>query len=383
MHKGIVPYNALSNGLWIGEVPDVLKKLSFVEKLLVARVHHNCCFVKVSMASSGHPEIGPHKMISHVISFESPVAKIYDVLPPPCSDLDEVLAILFTGPNQPTEDDLKCTPLLVCHNIVMNALTWLCHKHVDYRYVKISTDNLNQYTNNSAPVEVIYQHSLTNKVPEGTSVYDISDADGTEVGAYPVVVHGIVGKQLPMTDIKTQKSLATRHFKGDNGVLAIGHAEHPQSIYNNTSLYPSMFPWLFPYGLGGIGTTVLSDAAHKKWLMMYHDKWFQVDINFPFVAFSHEQVKASTTAGFLLVKKDKFHNIANRISNLDEAVLENVSTCLSNGESVIPTSQAEKDCFQLFNDLDHVAYKVQGSLTSKKYMHNEMYSLMAAEGAPS
>ncbi len=116
---------------------------------------------------------------------------------------------------------------------------------------------------------------------------------------------------------------------------------------------------------------------------MYHDKQFQMNINFPFVAFSHEQVKASTTAGFLPVKKDKFHNIANQILNLDDAVLENISTCLSNGESVIPTSQAEKDCFQLFNDLDHVAYKAQGSLTSKKYMHNEVYSLMAAEGAPS
>ncbi|PBK90455.1 hypothetical protein ARMGADRAFT_934342, partial [Armillaria gallica] len=154
--KGIVPHTALSNGLWIGEVPDVLKKLSFVEKLLVAQVCHNCCFVKVSMASSGHPKIGPCKMISYVILFESPVAKIYDVLPSPHSDLDEVLAILFTGPNQPTEDDLKYTPLLVHHNIVINTLTWLCHNHIDYRHVKISTDNLNQYTNNSALVEVIY-----------------------------------------------------------------------------------------------------------------------------------------------------------------------------------------------------------------------------------
>ncbi len=59
---------------------------------------------------------------------------------------------------------------------------------------------------------------------------------------------------------------------------------------------------------------------------MYHNKCFQTDINFPFVAFSHEQVKSSTTAGFLLVKKDKFHHIANRILNLDERVLDEVST---------------------------------------------------------
>ncbi|KAK0432701.1 hypothetical protein EV421DRAFT_1690789, partial [Armillaria borealis] len=116
---------------------------------------------------------------------------------------------------------------------------------------------------------------------------------------------------------------------------------------------------------------------------MYHDKCFQTDIGFPFVAFSHEQIKASTTAGYLLVKKDKFHHIADRILRLDENVLDSLSAHLSSGESVKPATPAEKDCFQLFNDLDHVSYKVQESLTSKKYMRNEVYSLMAAEGAPS
>ncbi len=93
MHKGVVPHNALSSGLWLREVPEVLQKLSFVKHLLVAKVWHNCCFIKVAMASSGYPEIGLHKMVSHVISFESPVAKIYNVLPPPKADLDEVLAL--------------------------------------------------------------------------------------------------------------------------------------------------------------------------------------------------------------------------------------------------------------------------------------------------
>ncbi|KAK0435840.1 hypothetical protein EV421DRAFT_1662187, partial [Armillaria borealis] len=116
---------------------------------------------------------------------------------------------------------------------------------------------------------------------------------------------------------------------------------------------------------------------------MYHDKRFQVDVGFPFVAFSHEQIKASTTAGYLLVKKDKFRHIADRIMRLDEQVLESLSSRLGSGEAVTPVTPAEKDCFQLFNDLDHVSYKVQGSLTLKKYMWNEVYSLMAAEGAPS
>ena len=68
-----------------------------------------------------------------------------------------------------------------------------------------------------------------------------------------------------------------------------------------------MFPWLFPYGLGGIGSVSgLSDKEHKRHLFMYHDKKIQTDANFSFVAFSHEQIKASTTQSFLLAEKGKF-----------------------------------------------------------------------------
>ncbi len=156
----------------------------------------------------------------------------------------------------------------------------------------------------------------------------------------------------------------------------------PQSIYANTSLYPSMFPWLFPYSKGGISSSRLSDKAHKQWLLMYHDKWFQRDFGFPFIAFSHEQVKASTTGGFLLADKDKFFEISECIHRIDVNVLDSLSERMQNGETVSSATEAEKDCFQLINDLDHVAYRVQGSLTSKKYMRNEVYSLMAVEGVP-
>ncbi len=72
-----------------------------------------------------------------------------------------------------------------------------------------------------------------------------------------------------------------------------------------------MFPWLFPYGLGGIGSIPnLGDHEHKKHLLMYHDKRFQVDPNFPFVAFSHEQVKTATTNSFFLAEKCIFNEIS-------------------------------------------------------------------------
>ena len=48
IRNGKVPHLALAKGLWLGKVPDELKCLRFVEKLLIARVQHTCCYVKVA-----------------------------------------------------------------------------------------------------------------------------------------------------------------------------------------------------------------------------------------------------------------------------------------------------------------------------------------------
>ncbi len=368
IQEGKIPRTVLVQGLWLGEVPEVLSRLSFAERILIVKVHHNCCFVKVSLAKVGYPELGSRKMISHVISFDALVAKVYDILPLPRSEIDEVLAVLFTGPERPTEEDMKQTPLLVRHLNVLESLQRLCLNYPDYADVTISMDNLREYADNSAPVDIIYQHSLTNKAVEGTSINNNEVADGISNGSCPMVVHGLIGDELSALPLQTQKVHAARHFKANHGVLAVGHEEQPESIYNNPHLYPSMFPWLFPYSLGGIGTTDLSDAEHKKWLLMYHDKRFQTDPSFPFVTFSHKQIKSSTTGGFLLAKKDKFHEITDHIMRIDEHTLTSISERLKEGIHVVPQMDKERDCFQLLNDLDHVAYKVSGSLTSKKYM---------------
>ncbi|KAF8232128.1 hypothetical protein L208DRAFT_1032704, partial [Tricholoma matsutake] len=110
--------------------------------------------------------------------------------------LDEVLAVLFTGPCRPTEKDFKRTPLLVRRNHVARALEWLKLNHADYPDLDISYDELNRYPEDTPPVGVQYQHSLTNKVEEGTSVFDDAVDDGIEAGDCPFVVHGLTGEQL-------------------------------------------------------------------------------------------------------------------------------------------------------------------------------------------
>lgn len=90
----------------------------------------------------------------------------------------------------------------------------------------------------------------------------------------------------------------------------------------------------------------------------------------------------ATTAGYLLADKRKFHDIADRLLKLDEATLNNLVERLSY-TSVKPETEEEKACFRIIADLNHVNYKVQGSITSKKYMRNEIWSLVSYLGAPS
>ncbi|KIY62695.1 hypothetical protein CYLTODRAFT_433238 [Cylindrobasidium torrendii FP15055 ss-10] len=116
---------------------------------------------------------------------------------------------------------------------------------------------------------------------------------------------------------------------------------------------------------------------------MYHDKRFQRDKNFPFIAFSHRTVKQATSGGFLMTSKSKFPSICARMLSLDMNVLNSIIQSLQKDGFFKPETEAEKECYSILNDIDMVAGGVQGSITSKKYMRNELYSLLYSEGAPS
>ncbi|ESK93954.1 hypothetical protein Moror_12947 [Moniliophthora roreri MCA 2997] len=322
LSKGQIPKQALATGLWLGEVPEVLKNLTFVEKMLVAKVRHTSVFVCIAT--------GGRKMKANVMAFESPMPKIYNILPPPREDIEEVLAIMFTGPSAPTPEDLAHTPLL--------------------------------YNEKMPPCCVMWKEAKSNKVSESEAVNDDNDEDGIEDGC-AFTVHGITGEQLLNFTKDEITGIACRHFSSGGKVLTIGHNSQGELLWKNPSLYPKMFSWLFPYGHGGLGTTKLNDANHNKWLLMYYDKQFQEDKNFPIVAFSHQQVKAATQSGWLLADKSSFASVAERITSLNESVLQDIASQLEKGETVKPQTPEEVACFKVLGDLDRVAGKVPGAPT--------------------
>ncbi|KAF8808437.1 hypothetical protein BYT27DRAFT_7060988, partial [Phlegmacium glaucopus] len=177
------PPQSLANSFWLGAIPPVLQNLTFAEKMLISRIHHNKCLVRVS---SGHA-----KMTANVIMFSNPTVKVYHSLPP-----SEILAFVFQGPAKPTDDDIKCTPMLVRQNNVKDALEWLKLNHIDYEDLHISPENLNSYPLAGVPVDIEYLRSdanLGNKIPTAMSVHDNELEEGTTNGPCSFTVHGLTG----------------------------------------------------------------------------------------------------------------------------------------------------------------------------------------------
>jgi hypothetical protein len=107
-----------------------------------------------------------------------------------------------------------------------------------------------------------------------------------------------------------------------------------------------------------------------------------MDPNFPFVAFSHDQIKTSTTKSFLLADRQNFKEISDRLLSIDSTVLSSLASRMMKEDFVKAQNAEEDKCFKLLHDLDHIQGAIKGSNTSKKWMRNEIWSLVYHCGAP-
>ncbi|KAJ7315250.1 hypothetical protein DFH08DRAFT_715950, partial [Mycena albidolilacea] len=318
---GVTPTHSLANHLWIGEVPWQLKDLTWAEKMMIAKVRHNRCVIRVAS--------GRGKLVANAIMFATPVRKVYQTLPLARDELSEVLAFVFLGSAKPTEEDFVRTPMFLNHR--------------DYQSLEISQTNLNDLPEAGIPCTVEWKQTEdgdTNLVPEAMSVDNPGDVDeGTSSGPCSFAMK------------------ALDHLRSGGKTLGIGQAETPESTFHNLQLYPQTFPWLFPYGHGGIGHPAhkrfISEDEHKRHLLMYHDKRFQLDMYFPMVAFNDAQIKQAKTGSHLLVDRKKFQHIADRLSQIEPQVLADLAQRLEQGEHIKEKTEAEQACFDLLEDLEH------------------------------
>ncbi|KAF5320606.1 hypothetical protein D9611_013752 [Ephemerocybe angulata] len=329
-------------------------------------------------------------MISNVIAFEHPSKKIYERLPMCKDELSEVISILYTGTTPPSDDDLKRTPVLVRREKIRRALEWLKLNHKDYADLSIDYETLATYDLEGVPIGVLRSEALDgegNVLAAAKSVFETEHEQGTEDGPCPFTVHGLTAERHGNMTPTQRKVAAMQYLKSGGSSLAIGHDTSPQSIWKNPALYPQMFPWLYPYGHGGVGqdthTSSFSRVNHVKWLLMYHDKRFQVDANFIIILENHKLITQSSKGSFISMRRNNFSKVADAISKLDPGVLLTIAERLKNGGRFFPQTPEEGKCSKLMDQLDVVGSYVDGSLARKKYQRGEIWSLINFMNTPS
>ncbi|KAL1671594.1 hypothetical protein EV122DRAFT_226298, partial [Schizophyllum commune] len=178
------PLMALANGLWLGEVPDVLKGLSYAEMQMISKVRHNRAVVRVRS--------GRGKMIANAVMFSSPIPQVCRVLPPHKDELNEVIAFTFLGTARPTPEEFKRTPMLMRLDVVEAALRWLCPNNPSYHDVEISQENIDSYRVEDPLVWEYKQLSDDDTIQEATATSMANeDVDAPDEGRCPFVVHGL------------------------------------------------------------------------------------------------------------------------------------------------------------------------------------------------
>ncbi len=183
--------------------------------------------------------------------------------------------------------------------------------------MNISYENFKQYEDNAPPVVVDYRPAFQGRVPEATAVNDCEPEAGAHAGDVTFTVHAVTGPELETMSMRLLKIKALHHLATGGRALAIGHNEKPESIYENSQLYPCMFP----YGRGRLYNekqpVKLTKLARKRQLLLYHDKCFQCEANFSLIAFNHEQIKSGTNMVVLFCqRKLHFQTLQNNFSTL-------------------------------------------------------------------
>lgn len=398
-----LPPLALANDNYLGRdcVPENIRKLfedaTPVELSLIARYRVRCTIHKYSAKDVSSPDsAAPSQRYLHgnTITFANECTSLLSVLPPPSEVLGETICVMFVGAVFPSPEEIqKMTPLLARRHVVWDLLNWLKSNHPGYKDVTLSRDNLDSLlpldseSGPRIPNGVFMSHIPSKARDSESSGYTNEEDDLVEGPSIPTALNGIISQTIEGLTIRENKALAIKHWKSGGGAFTIPHSSEPINEYNNPTLFPCMFPHLFPWGLGGFedkGRRVpVGLEAHVKHMLNLSDTDPQTDHSFSFVAMNILQRRTTAKASRFKVKSSYYDRAAELLCSVEASACDSiVARSQANNGYVKPQSAAERDLFELMEKVNVISSAVPGSSASKVKMRNEIRSLMNWLGSP-
>ena len=261
--KDCQPSEALANFRWVGPVPEELRDLTWIEELLVARVHVCGSIVRLGQRNNPSSFFG---IKGHVVFLPQDTTRLIDLLPMSPASLSDMVKVVWTGKSKPDRSCLRSRFMVRKHK-VYNALKWLVENHDDYRNnVTIDEERINGWESTFVAVELLDSigHVSDSSVedtardgfamdnPDDNDIADDNDnADAVDDTAYdlPFTSSGIVDVNniAEVPDATTLNRLA--QLKADITANVVTGSK-VLNQYDCDTYFTSAFPTLFPYGTG-------------------------------------------------------------------------------------------------------------------------------------
>lgn len=399
-----LPPLSWANGTYLGPLPPELKDLTFIEEAIIARARAKCWIVhlKEDKDNADTPVLAHHQrgFKGHIVVYPQRPEGLPKVLPLAVEDIMTPICVIFVGSTQPTKKWLeeKAKPLTVRRERIHRALLWLQKHNPLYRDVEISNEHLQEL-----PVDGLLPYQIQRvddsaAVDSLTARYDRSgpvqpSVDRTDSDeSYATSLHDAF-QRVVVTDVDARappnelRAAAVRHIKQKGGgFLQIPHGPNPVNEFSNPELFPSLYPTLFPYGLGGVEdrkrSTKLSLKRHVKHLLSLSDRRFQEHHSFLFTAFNILQRRAVLLHSSLKIKRARFRGFAQELANVSEDAVARVCARIAEKVPLSGLDAEERKVLKLMDEVQLVSRNVPGTSAARLAMRNELRALMVTHGTP-
>ncbi|KAJ3911578.1 hypothetical protein F5877DRAFT_93758 [Lentinula edodes] len=216
----------------------------------------------------------------NVIVYPQKPSSVAKLLPPSLDELTAPICVIFVGSSQPSDEWLrtKAKPLTARPKVVRDALIWLKAHNKWYKDIEINYSLLRSLPDDFVLPVHVERVEAVNSNDNLTSGYVPSDGPVEDVPIASALDEDIIFENVVIADVDANATInelraaAMRHIKSNGGsYVEIPHESVPMNEFFNPSLFPMIYPTLFPYGIGGFEdyhrSVCVSLKRHVKYLL--------------------------------------------------------------------------------------------------------------------
>jgi hypothetical protein len=259
--------------MFLGHCPPELEGLTFIEESIISLCRAKLYLIQMRADEANDVIVPPNMqrgLRRHVIVYPQSPQMVTKKLPPEIKDIVTPVYVLFIGSQPPTWAWLnkKATLLTARADRIRSALVWLKAHNPLYKDIELNEVVIEEIQQTSElPFHV--QHVLP------SDAQDVLQSRYDECGGVPRDLENVAScepqqskenhestQEIPfekvvISDIHGHASsnellVATVcHVKKKGGsYIEVGHESQPVNEFNNTTLFPMIYPTLYPFGLG-------------------------------------------------------------------------------------------------------------------------------------